>query len=255
MGERLNDGTRDGFGREILGNHDQYEGEYHQGLRNGDGTYMYNSGAIYNGEWNEDMKHGYGEFTYPDGSKYVGDWQYNMKEGFGIYVYANGDVFEGSWKSDVRHGFGNYTFRSTGTAVVGTWINDQLMGSMAVHYPHCEYHGYYNCTHPVGEGVYTFQNNNMLVGHVERHPGVHPNYSPMNQLAQQFQCVPRFIAHQAMPYDYSRLPLHPLPLPESDSNAIPPCSPNSSNFNFNSAHHYNRSEHHDIEEGAEHDVY
>jgi radial spoke head protein 1 len=98
VGERSPDGKRHGFGRAILPNRDQYEGDYRNGLRHGRGCYIFKkNGARYEGEWKKGLKHGHGKFHYPDGSVYCGEWKENKKHGSGKYTYDNGDVYEGEF--------------------------------------------------------------------------------------------------------------------------------------------------------------
>jgi radial spoke head protein 1 len=250
VGERLTDGTPDGFGMEVLHNRDQYEGEYRRGLRNGRGCYMFTNGAHYFGEWKKSLRDGGGKMNYPDGSEYCGAWRRNKKHGFGKYTYRNGDVYEGGWRENVKNGLGTYTFRATPMSLRGTWIDGELRGSIVIRYPDYEYHGYFNGTNPVGEGAFTFGMQYMLPGHIEMYQ--HEEKQQQREIERDEpseesqksssiashdehpatvesppKCLPRFIAHEIAPYDYARLPQQPLPPPQVDSSPSA-CTQNSS---------------------------
>ncbi|KAG5674313.1 hypothetical protein PVAND_004290 [Polypedilum vanderplanki] len=239
VGDRLSDGTCDGFGREVYQNRDQYEGEYRRGLRNGRGCYMYKSGAYYNGEWKKGFKDGHGKFNYPDGSEYCGEWKRNKRHGFGKYTYRNGDVYEGSWKENVKHGMGLFSYHETPVSIKGTWKENSLIGPVEIRYPNYEYHGYFDGTRLVGEGSFTSKMQYMLNGHIEMYPAIsNENHEIIktsesnlenshSESDENKKCLTRFIAHEIMPYDYSRLPQQPVPLPEMDS-SVSTCSYRSS---------------------------
>lgn len=180
------------------------------------------------------MKHGRGKFTYPDGSTYCGDWKHNMKHGFGKYLYENGDVYEGTWKNDVKHGVGTYKYKETDITTKATWIEGQLKGPIEILYENFRYHGYWNKEHPVGDGAFSFDMKYMLTGHVDFYPNpefVQKKESETskvesNEIKESFvetsvnsipKCIPQFVAHNIEPYDYSKLPQHPIQLPSADS--------------------------------------
>lgn len=221
---------------------------------------MYKSGAFYNGEWKKGSKDGHGKFNYPDGSVYCGAFKSNKRHGFGKYTYPNGDVFEGAWRENVKHGVGSYIYQETRISFKGTWINDVLKGPVEVEtsYPNFHYHGYYNKSHPIGDGAFTFDMKYMLPGHIELFESTdmssRDDESPSQPLTNEFdedenshstnekipQCIPQFIAHGIVPYDYSRLPQHPIPPPEADSSATSICT-NSSQSGEDEVHLYQMS--------------
>ncbi|XP_070495166.1 uncharacterized protein Rsph1 [Chironomus tepperi] len=250
VGDRLEDGRRDGFGRAILPNRDQYEGEYRHGLRNGSGCYYFNNGARYNGEWRKGSKDGHGKFNYPDGSSYCGLWKDGKKHGYGKYIYQNNDEYEGSWRHNIRHGIGTYKSHESGISFRATWIDGAPQGPIEIFYPNFQYHGYWNKVHPVGEGAFTFGTKYMMSGYIEMLKNVDnvdsvkasnemldvkTQSSSQDNLEQEVndenvesnnenltnvkfpKCLPHFIAHDITQYDYSHLPQHPIPPPETDS--------------------------------------
>jgi radial spoke head protein 1 len=233
VGERLDDGKRDGFGRSILSNRDQYEGEYKMGRRHGTGCYMFkNNGARYSGEWKRGMKHGCGKFNYPDGSVYCGQWKNNKKHGSGKYTYRNGDTFDGMWKENVKHGVGVYTFQEVCISFRTLWVENAPKGPIEIFYPHFRYHGYVTENNLVGNGVYSFNMKYMQIGHNENYPeensvqdddiddGGSKNHEfqlPNESEQIKDKLSTRFIAHRILPYNYSCLPQHPFPPPQTDS--------------------------------------
>jgi radial spoke head protein 1 len=224
-GDRNADGKRDGIGRAIFPNRDQYEGDFRKGLRDGYGVYQFRNGARYDGDWKRGVKHGKGKFTYPDGSTYWGDWKRDMKHGFGKYLYDNGDVYEGTWVNDVKHGVGSYKYSEVELTVKGTWIEGFLKGPIEIIHSNYRYHGYWNGSHPVGEGVFTFDMKVSLPGHIafytngSKATSVNSSDVDPSGIAteQSAPCLPEFVAHNIEPYSYSKLPQHPFPLPTTDS--------------------------------------
>ena len=220
-------------------------------MRDGHGIYHFKNGARYDGEWKKGVKHGRGKFTYPDGSNYCGDWRMNSKNGFGKYLYDNLDVYEGSWVNDVKHGVGTYKFNEANITIKATWVEGTLKGPIEIFYPSFHYHGYWNQHHPVGEGVFSFSSKHMLCGHIDffpnpdfvsnKNPKISSNEvienvseiigslateSQSREYAEIPRCRPEFVAHCIEPYNYSKLPQHPFPLPAVDS-IVSTCSASS----------------------------
>lgn len=199
-------------------------------MRDGEGIYHFKGGARYDGEWQKGLKHGRGKFTYPDGSTYCGHWKKNMKHGFGKYTYENGDYFEGNWRKDVRYGVGSYKFKEADISIKATWFEGTPKGPIEIFYPNFRYHGYWNKQNPVGLGVFSF-GKYMLRGNVNFYPN--PEFGEgkdEDRESQQVEendkecvddsvpkCLPQFIAHDILPYDYSKLPQQPMQLPTADS--------------------------------------
>jgi radial spoke head protein 1 len=224
IGDRSPNKSRHGFGKALLPNRDQYQGEYRNGKRHGTGTYQFKNGACYDGEWKNGFKHGNGKFSYPDGSWFNGKWKNGMKNGFGKYFYENCDVYEGTWKDDLKHGVGNYKFQEAEISMKATWFEGVLRGPIEIVYPDCRYHGFWKEKFPIGEGVYSFDMKFMLPGYIEMFPN--PNFVESKQTETENEnketnliprCLPRFIAEEIQVYDYSKLPQQPISLPQNDS--------------------------------------
>lgn len=247
VGERLVDKKRHGFGRAILANRDQYEGEYRHGMRHGRGCYVFKkSGARYKGEWKKGLKHGHGQFNYPDGSVYCGEWKRNKKHGFGKYTYDNGDVYEGGWKNNVKHGLGTYKYQECGVIFRGTFVDGVPKGQIELVYPNnMRYHGSWKNNNPLAEGTFTFDMKYMQHGHIEMIsepakilPSTPDNEDEVIEVklsdeirkppSNQLKCSPHFITHEISKYDYTKLPQHPIAPPQSDSSQSSICSKASS---------------------------
>lgn len=230
--------AKEGKTRTLFRSSNQYEGEYHLGLRHGHGVFQFNNGSRYEGEYRERLKHGSGKFLYCDGSSYHGNWKHDKKHGFGKYIYQNGDIYEGNWKVDNKHGTGAYKYKEAGILIRSTWIDGVLKGPIEIFYLNFRYHGSWSNDGPVGEGVFSFGMKFMLPGHIqmffELSDGVtKSSHKAMKLYAKRdtsksldktvenadklLVCVPRFIAHEITRYDYSKLPLQPIPLPQEDS--------------------------------------
>lgn len=225
FGERSEEGKRDGKGKAVLPNRNQYEGEYCEGQRYGSGVLQYKNGARYEGEWKKGSKHGTGKLIYPDGSWYDGAWKYNKKHGFGKYSYESGDIYEGAWHDDLKHGVGSLKFKQVEMCIRGTWVVGELKGPIEVCHQNYRYHGYWNKTRPVGEGAFTFGMKFMIMGQVEMMPDIATVDSKTSGVAQGESeehemipsCQPVFIARDVQLYDYCKLPQQPIQLPQADS--------------------------------------
>jgi len=88
------------FGKVILKNGDQYEGEFKNNTFNGEGTYIYSSGSKYIGKWKDGKSHFFGVLTFPDGATYIGEFKNGKFDGQGTYEFANGKISEGIWKDN-----------------------------------------------------------------------------------------------------------------------------------------------------------
>lgn len=227
----------------MLPNRDQYEGEYRHGFRNGNGRYWWSkSNASYTGDWKKGLQDGTGKFNYPDGSSYYGAWRKGKKHGYGKYVYQNGDIFEGTWKENQKHGVGTYLSQESNITYKATWVNGLVKGPVQICYPNYQYHGYWNVGEPIGNGVFTFGTKYMLPGHIEmfknqdfvestheldledeggapealkdNNEGVVLNPS---QILNGPRCLPYFVGHEIIPFEFAKLPQHPIPAPDTDS--------------------------------------
>lgn len=218
VGERNELGQRDGFGRTLLPNGDQYEGQYRDGFRHGKGTYQFVSGAQYSGDWKKNAKHGNGKFNFPDGSSYCGNWKDNKMHGLGKYSYSNGDIYEGTWKDNVRHGIGNYKFSLVDLSIRALWVEGVPKGPIEAFFPDYRYYGQWNKSEPVGRGTFTFGGKYMLSGHIEQFPDLESFeafrfQSPLDDV----KCLPQFVAGDIELYDESKLNRESISIPPSGS--------------------------------------
>ena len=240
--------VKEGEDKTLYQSGNQYEGEYHEGLRHGRGVFQFKNGSRYEGEYKKGLKHGLGKFIYCDGSVYAGNWKSDQKHGFGKYIYENGDIYEGTWKKDVKHGVGVYKYREATIAFKANWIDGLPKGPIEIFYQNFRYHGSWNKNMPVGEGVFSFGMKYIIPGHIEmcfkplsggtksletlklfnmessRLPSklvgresLKSRNENENATESDIACVPRFVAHENSRYDYSKMPLQPIPLPQGDS--------------------------------------
>ncbi|XP_058963268.1 radial spoke head 1 homolog [Pocillopora verrucosa] len=156
-GERNEKDERHGFGRALLPNGDEYEGDYKNGKRNGNGKYTFlKSKARYEGEYSNGQKCGQGKFWYPDGSIYEGTWAEGLRNGYGKYTYANGDVYEGMWKDGRKHGQGEYIYKDKGIRYRGNWSDGISKDHGKLITSSFTYHGTFSGEEPVGTGKFHF---------------------------------------------------------------------------------------------------
>lgn len=105
------------------------------------------------------------------------------------------------------------------------------------------YYGSYKDNRAIGDGVYTFDMKYMQHGHIEMIPeAVEPTQPLLTEdevievklsdenpiQAIEPKCKPNFVTHEITKYDYTRLPQHPIPPPQSDSSKSSMCSKMSS---------------------------
>lgn len=234
-GERNEILERHGFGWALLPNGDQYEGLYKHGLRCGNGLYVFKNGARYLGEWMRGLKSGTGKFYYPDGSTYDGEWKGDLKHGHGLYKYRNGDKYDGSWIYGKKHGIGVYTFAEMGAKFIGTWREDVRIGPCEIIFNNARYHGHWNGTSANGPGFFSFDCKYMAEGYIDvissstednHDEDANPresyksNKSLMSvrsdndKIVRNREVVWKCIRNSK--YDYSKLPLEPIPLPREE---------------------------------------
>ena len=72
----------------------KYVGHIKDTKRNGKGKYIWNDGNEYEGDWVDDLKQGHGTFRWACGDIYDGDYSKDRREGTGLKTYANGDIYE-----------------------------------------------------------------------------------------------------------------------------------------------------------------
>lgn len=71
-----------------------YMGYLKDNKRNGKGKYIWHDGNEYDGDWVDDLKHGEGVFTWNCGDVYEGHYTKDKREGHGTKTYSNGDSYE-----------------------------------------------------------------------------------------------------------------------------------------------------------------
>lgn len=240
-GERNENQERHGFGWALLPNGDQYEGLYKHGLRCGNGLYVFKNGARYLGEWVRGLKSGIGKFYYPDGSTYDGEWKGDLKHGHGLYIYRNGDKYDGNWMNGRKHGVGVYLFAESGAKFIGTWREDGRIGPCEIILNNTRYHGHWNGNNANGPGIFSFDCKYMtdgymdeiitstVINHEENNPresqgSLIKNHS--NRTSKSFKFKKDQVVNdrevvwkciKSSKFDYSKLPLEPIPLPRDES--------------------------------------
>lgn len=156
-GELNEKGERHGFGRALLPNGDEYDGDYKNGKRHGYGKYMFVNGkARYEGEYENGKKSGRGKCWYPDGSVYEGTWAEGLRNGFGVYTYANGDRYEGLWEDGRKHGQGEYIYKHQGIRYRGNWSDGEFQDHGKLITSSYTYTGTFSGEGPVGPGRFHF---------------------------------------------------------------------------------------------------
>lgn len=172
------------------------------------------------GEYQCGMKRGTGIFYYPDGSTYDGQWKKDLKHGHGLYIYPNGDTYEGSWFKGERHGVGTYTFAEAKCSFNGTWQDGTRLGPVELIFNKHRYYGSWDNQDPVGPGAYTFACKTMALGFIRMKPNDgfwSPDMEMRNKADEERVAEPIWMVQHLDNYDYSRLPLEPMPLPLADS--------------------------------------
>lgn len=181
---------------------------------------MFTNGARYLGEYRCGVKRGTGKFYYPDGSSYDGQWKKDLKHGQGLYVYPNGDIYDGNWYKGLRHGVGTYTFADAKCTFYGTWKEGVRMGPVELVFQKHRFYGTWDDQDPVGPGAYTFACKTMALGYVRMQPNDGEwsvDQTLKNQFGEDRIAEPVWMVQHLDNYDYSRLPLEPMPLPLDDS--------------------------------------
>jgi hypothetical protein len=86
------------FGNIYVGERDE------NGFREGFGTMTFSNGAIYMGQWWQGLRHGYGKYTLSTGASYAGQWAHDLKHGLGRYRLNKNNVLRGVWIHDRING-------------------------------------------------------------------------------------------------------------------------------------------------------
>ena len=108
-----------------------YTGEWNEDKRNGLGKNIWGNGDEYLGYWENDMQHGWGRNTWVDGSSYIGQYIKNLKEGIGHYIWEDQTMYIGEWKDNIINGIGRYIWHD-GREYIGQWENG-LMNGFGIH--------------------------------------------------------------------------------------------------------------------------
>lgn len=72
----------------------RYIGFIKDNKRNGKGKYIWKDGNEYEGDWVDDLKEGNGTFRWACGDIYEGQYTKDKREGTGLKTYINGDTYE-----------------------------------------------------------------------------------------------------------------------------------------------------------------
>ncbi|KXJ82038.1 hypothetical protein RP20_CCG015928 [Aedes albopictus] len=195
-----------GEGRAKFAAGGRYEGQFRKGLLHGNGRLVLQDCHRYDGHWRKGVKHGMGRMYYPDCSQYEGEFRKDQRHGIGKYQYPNGAHYEGNWFKDKRHGVGCYVFSRGDVTLKGTWIEGVACGPAEIIFEDYRFHGYWDEDKPRGLGCFTFDAKVMISGkyYVNEKEG----------------CDSREVVWQPMlieKYEYSKLPLEPLPFPVDES--------------------------------------
>ena len=101
-------GKKQGSGRMVWSNGNQYEGEWKNDKPNGEGVFTYANGEgvkiwpngdRYEGSFSMGHLSGQGTCRFHDGAVYTGSWNNDMYNGQGRYVGTDGTVFEGNFRA------------------------------------------------------------------------------------------------------------------------------------------------------------
>ncbi|XP_053691884.1 radial spoke head 1 homolog [Sabethes cyaneus] len=195
-----------GEGRAKLVNGSRYEGHFRKGLPHGKGRLFIRDGYHYDGGWRKALRHGMGRMHYPDCSWYQGEFRKDLRHGCGNYYYPNGAQYQGNWFKDQRHGVGCYTFSDGNIMLRGTWIEGVARGPAEVVMEDCRFHGYWEGDFPRGPGYFSFAAKIMVKGKF---------YIDEREGGETRTLIWKPEAFEN--YDYSKLPLEPIPFPVEQS--------------------------------------
>ncbi|XP_062551283.1 radial spoke head 1 homolog [Armigeres subalbatus] len=184
----------------------RYEGNFRKGFLHGKGRLVLQDCHRYEGWWRKGLKHGMGRMHYPDCSFYEGEFRKDQRYGVGKYKYPNGAVYEGNWFKNQRHGVGCYMFSRGDVTLKSAWIEGIARGPAEVIFEDCRYHGYWDEDNPRGPGCFSFDAKVMIKGKY--------------YVNQREGCESKELVWQPLlieKYEYSKLPLEPLPFPIDES--------------------------------------
>jgi hypothetical protein len=120
-------GRRNGQGRFVWNNGEEFEGEWREGKKNGQGSWRSPKGDYYEGEWRDNRQHGKGFFSHSSGSKYRGYFKDFLKSGKGEEEFPNGDRYAGTYELGKPHGYGKYSW-ANGDIYDGEFVDGEREG-------------------------------------------------------------------------------------------------------------------------------
>lgn len=186
-GQLGNNFKRDGTGRLILNNGDEYKGQFVSDRREGRGVYRYSNNDYYDGLWKNDIYNGNGKFyCAADKSTFVGEFEDGFKKGEGKQTYANGDFYHGGWYKNKKSGRGTYKkgdlkyegafkadyFEGYGVlslndkvVYTGDFINGRFEGQGSYYFDNGDkYYGCFVDGKMTGKGKYYYNNGDVYTG-------------------------------------------------------------------------------------------
>jgi hypothetical protein len=172
IGKIANNGKRNGFGKLVLPDESQYEGNFKDNEFDGYGVYKCKSykyegnflqgkksgkgkledlikNSVYEGEFSEDKKNGYGVEKYEDGSTYKGEFKDGVREGKGNLIIrskknkGNDLVYNGEFKNNQICGIGEMKI-SNKKDYYGEWVNNEMNGYGMAHDGNLRHYGYFS---------------------------------------------------------------------------------------------------------------
>lgn len=67
----------------------------------GYGRQLYGNGDFYEGGWRRNVQEGEGSYVWRNGNQYIGEWKNGVISGKGIFIWANGNRYSGEWENGV----------------------------------------------------------------------------------------------------------------------------------------------------------
>ena len=136
--------------------------------REGKGKYVYANQDEYEGDYKANLKHGIGKMVYkPKGEpkgEYYGYWENGCKSGEGVFTYVGGDIYSGNWKNNKRDGKGTYIFSGTGIKYMGNWSEGNFVQGKWLFPNGTFFEGAFEANQPKGTGHWLFKNKDVVEG-------------------------------------------------------------------------------------------
>lgn len=144
-----------GYGKIVMNQGFEYEGEFKDGNPHGKGTVTTLYGTVITGDnWSENGLTGHGEEIYADGRKYVGEFKETKYNGIGTDTYPDGRIYTGEFKNAHPHGKGKLT-NADGSVYEGDFLEGHPHGKGVYTYPDgSRYEGEMKNGGPDGYGIY-----------------------------------------------------------------------------------------------------